>query len=308
MSCADLQPQHLAVVAVTHPGLNLLLPLAFQILAPVETVVPGRERKPMLAERPGQTPRSPEMILAGPPGDVRMVEEDTPRECDLEIEPAQIDKIVADTQLEVGIAVIDDRPGRRQVRESHADGDVTAIAMEQTVLIGELSLENMLADIIPCGGTDAVGHADGIPDRTEVVADVGITPRMVEITQRVTGIVVLRRNVEIELGIERVPRPGLEVAPPRTVELPISDRSGADGPSAERSLDGQRRDGIVDVGIHEHRIGHVGLDRELDGALQTGHVSLGHLDHLFDLRRSSPERSRDAGGGYEAFFHGQFIF
>ena len=166
----------------------------------------------------------------------------------------------------------------------------------------------MAPQIFAGGRSDAVGQTDRIELGAEIVADVGIAPLVVEITHYVTRTGILRRGIEIDHGIERITGTGLDIEGVRPVELPIGDRRRPDGARGERRADGERLDGVVYVGVHPHRVGHVGTHRELGGALQTGDIGLCHLDLLADLRRGPERQQRDEDAEKEESFHGHFSF
>ena len=235
-----------------------------------------------------------------------MVEKHAAPDGDFEIHAAQILEIVAEAHRDVRIAVIGHRTGYGIGREVRRE--VHTVAVVYAVLVGEVALEHVAAEIFTRSGADTVEHPRRIVLDAKVVPDLGIAPLVVDIAHHIPRPGVLARSIEIQHRIERVAHPGLEVERQRAVEFPVGYRRRADRPRGEGRLQRQRCDRIVDLGTHLHRVGHVGHDGEFRRPLHTRHIGLGHFDPFLDLRARAPGQCRHQRGYKQHAFHRQFSF
>ena len=180
--------------------------------------------------------------------------------------------------------------------------------MVHAVLVGEVALEHVAAEIFTRSGADTVEHPRRIVLHPEIVFNIGVPPLVVDVAHDVARRGVLRRGVEVQHRVERIARAGFQVERQRTVELPVGHRGGPDRPRGERRAQRQRGDRVVDLGTQTRRIGHVGFDGQLRRALDARHVGLGHFDLLLHLSRGQTRQRRQHEGGKYHSFHRQFSF
>ena len=305
----DLEAHYPALDAVAQRGMYQLLVIFVEGLLSGEPLVTDLGGKAVAPESAGDLRVGFQRGLAGLVVIVRplgMVEKHAAPDGDFEIHAAQILEIVAEAHRDVRIAVIGHRTGYgigRDVRR-----EVHTVAVVHAVLVGEVALEHVAAEIFTRSGADAVEHPRRIVLDAEVVPDLGIAPLVVDIAHHIPCPGVLARSIEIQHRIERVAHPGLEVERQRAVEFPVGYRRGTDRPRGEGGLQRQRRDRIVDLGTHLHRIGHVGYDSEFRRSLHTRHIGLGHFDPFLDLRARAPGQCRHQRGYKQHVFHRQFSF
>ena len=185
---------------------------------------------------------------------------------------------------------------------------ISPVAVVHPVVVVKIAFEDMLPEIFARSCPDAVEHPRRGVLHAEIVPDLGILPLVVDVAYDITRRRILRRGVEIQHRIERIPRSGLHVKGQRAVELPVGHRRRAYRARRERSAQRQRRDGIVDFGTQARRVGHIGPDGQLRSALHLRDIRLGHLDLFFDLRRSQLRQNRREHRGYQDSLHRQFNF
>ena len=242
----------------------------------------------------------PDLIHVGRPGVEVAVQSD------LEVQAAQVLEVVAEAEVDGRIAIHHPRPGL-EGRDERRIG-IQSVTVVYPVVVEEVALKHVPAQVLARGHTDAVGHPPRIVAYAEVVAHVGIAPLVVQIAHDIARRGVLRRGVEVYHRVERIACPDLQVTGQRTVELPVGHRRRAEGPRGEGRAQRQRRDRIVDLGTQLHRIGHVGFDAQLLGTPDTRDVGLRDLDLFLDLGRGTPRQRRQQQGGKDDLLHRQFSF
>ena len=297
-----------ACETVAQGGVDQLLAAALQRFLPGPQFVSRFEREPAAAESPGDLRPGPECGLPGLVAVIRplgVVEEHPPAQGYFKVRAAQVLKIVAETHRDVRIAVVVHPPDPEARTVSVGPGPVTVI---HPVVVVNVAFEDVPAEILARGGPDAVEHPRRIVLHPEIVFNIGVPPLVVDVPHDVARRRILRRGVEVQHRVERIPRPGLQVEGQRAVELPVGHRRGADRTRRERRAQRQRRNGVVDFGAHARRVGHVGLDGQFRGALHLRDIGLGHFDLLFDLRRSQLRQHRREGGHYQHLLHRQLSF
>ena len=288
--------------------MDQLLAAALQRFLPGPQFVSRFEREPAAAESPGDLRPGPECGLPGLVAVIRplgVVEEHPPAQGYFKVRAAQVLKIVSETHRDVRIAVVVHPPDPETRAVSVGPGPVTVI---HPVVVVNVAFEDVPAEILARGGPDAVEHPRRIVLHPEIVFNIGVPPLVVDVPHNVARRRILRRGVEVQHRVERIPRPGLQVEGQRSVELPVGHRRGADRTRRERRAQRQRRNGVVDFGAHARRVGHVGLDGQFRGALHLRDIGLGHFDLLFDLRRSQLRQHRREGGHYQHLLHRQLSF
>ena len=288
--------------------MDQLLAAALQRFLPGPQFVSRFEREPAAAESPGDLRPGPECGLPGLVAVIRplgVVEEHPPAQGYFKVRAAQVLKIVAETHRDVRIAVVVHPPDPEARTVSVGPSPVTVI---HPVVVVNVAFEDVPAEILARGGPDAVEHPRRIVLHPEIVFNIGVPPLVVDVPHDVARRRILRRGVEVQHRVERIPRPGLQVEGQRAVELPVGHRRGADRTRRERRAQRQRRNGVVDFGAHARRVGHVGLDGQFRGALHLRNIGLGHFDLLFDLRRSQLRQHRRESGHYQHLLHRQLSF
>lgn len=245
-----------------------------------------------------------------------MVAEEQPVERNVEVEAFHILEVVAETHLQGKLAVVDLRTGLKLLAPRveaalELGSQIASVAVQQAVLVADMSLEQVASQILAGSHARAVFHPERVILHIEAVPDVGIAPLVVDVAQRIARIGILRGGVEVQHRIERIARTDLQIEGQRTVELPVGDRRRANRPRIESRLERQRRNRIVDFGAHLHRIGHVGFDGQLRGLLHLRDIGLGHLDLLLHLRHRRAGECRQQGDGQQQSLHlalAQFSF
>lgn len=297
-----------ACKTVAQGGVDQLLVSALQGLLPGPQFVSRFEREIAAAESAGEFRRASSAVWPGFVAVIRplgVVEEHAPAQGYFKVRAAQVLEIVPETHRDVRIAVVVHPAGSERFGNPIAIGPVAVI---HPVVVVNVAFEDVPAEILARGGPDAVEHPRRIVLHPEIVFNIGVPPLVVDVAHDVARRGVLRRGVEVQHRVERIPRPGLHVEGQRAVELPVGHRRGADRTRRERRAQRQRRNGVVDFGAHARRVGHVGLDRQFRGALHLRDIGLGHFDLLFDLRRSQLRQHRREGGHYQHLLHRQLSF
>ena len=305
----DIEAHHPALKTVAQAGMDQLLGVFRDGFLPGQPLIARFERKTAAAESAGDLRPGPErrlagfLIIAGPVG---VVEEHPAAQRDFEIRAAEVLKIVPETHGDTRIAVI--VPVARPELPVESGGGIDPVTVVHPVVVVKIALENMLPEVFARGGPDAVEHPRRGVLHAEIVPYLGILPLVVDIPHDIARRGILRRGVEIQHRVERIPRAGLHIERQRTVELPVSHRRRTDRARRERRAQRQRRDGIVDLGTHARRVGHIGLYGQFRGALHLRNIRLGHLDLLLDLRRSQLRQNRCEQRGYKDSLHRQLSF
>ena len=212
-----------------------------------------------------------------------------------EIGAGQIGEIVPETEPGIETAIGRTVAAHRGLRVRVFSDPKAAIAVVKPVFIAHLPLERPPSEVLAGSDTHAVGRPQGPGTLSGIVADTPPPPFVIDVGHGVADPRLLRRDIAIERRVGRVAAAQFQVERQRTVELPIGDRRRADRACGQRGRQRQRRDPVVDLGTHTHRIGHIGLNGEFRGPLDAGHIGLGHFDLLPDLggnRARQKSRSR----------------
>ena len=236
----------------------------------------------------------------------RLVEKEVALGCQFESDAAQVLEIVADAESEIGIAIVDARPGGDRKPAGYRWVDIGSVAVRESVFIRSCGLDDVLADVFSGGSPCTIEHSHRFVFEVEIVADVGVAALVMDISQSVACVRMLGRNMKVERRIERITRTGFEIAELRSVEVPERDGRRMDGLQFERGVECERRYGVGDFGTHLRRVGHVGCDGQLGSLLHARDVFFRHFDLFPDLGSGRAGQYRAQGGYQQDFFHFRF--
>ena len=236
----------------------------------------------------------------------------------IEIEPAQIGKIVAYTHLELSLVISDPIVGDLRkgiiarltafiVPEIECLDPVERIIVIDAVRHIQCSLQFPPAEVFACSDTQSVPHAPCFGLHPELVADLGPFAFVIQVSDNIPRTGVLRRSIQIQYRIERCSGSHLEIERHRTIELPIGYGCRPERFGRKVGRQCQRSDRIVDFGAQPHRIGHVGRDGEFEGLRHLRNIGFGYLDLLRNLCLQRRQTASQHGNcRNDNFSHGYF--
>ena len=157
--------------------------------------------------------------------------------------------------------------------------------MAQTMVGSKINLQQTLANEKTGTTAYAVIHLHGVTRNliAEQIMSRTVVAPMVDIGHSVATILVICCKVAIHLTRQRHAYCGTGIERTGTIIVPVGDCGRAELLGHKRGLERTGCNGIIHIGTHHHRVGHIGLNRQFLRSTDRRRIILRHLHLLLHL-------------------------